>query len=135
MSTHNICFRREIRKIICGYPLLSVAMVNISWSSIPYKFQMYLHFSVLTSFLHIFVSRLYKSLPREPSISSHVSLYPHCQDGSDRQQSEDISSACRGLLALASLISFSCLLEEMSCTQTSESLHLLCPHISEKDIF
>ena len=26
MSTHNICFRREIRKILCGYPLLSVAM-------------------------------------------------------------------------------------------------------------
>ena len=26
MSTHNICFHREIRKIICGYPLLSVAM-------------------------------------------------------------------------------------------------------------
>ena len=26
MSTHNICFPREIRKIICGYPLLSVAM-------------------------------------------------------------------------------------------------------------
>ena len=26
MSTHNICFRLEIRKIICGYPLLSVAM-------------------------------------------------------------------------------------------------------------
>ena len=23
---HNICFPREIRKIICGYPLLSVAM-------------------------------------------------------------------------------------------------------------
>ena len=31
MSTHNICFRREIRKILCGYPLLSVAMLrNIS---------------------------------------------------------------------------------------------------------
>ena len=28
MSTHNICFRREIRKILCGYPLLSVAMAN-----------------------------------------------------------------------------------------------------------
>ena len=27
MSTHNICFRGEIRKILCGYPLLSVAMV------------------------------------------------------------------------------------------------------------
>ena len=26
MSTHNICFRWEIRKISCGYPLLSVAM-------------------------------------------------------------------------------------------------------------
>ena len=25
MSTHNICFCREIKKI-CGYPLLSVAM-------------------------------------------------------------------------------------------------------------
>ena len=24
MSTHNICFRREIRKILCGYSLLSV---------------------------------------------------------------------------------------------------------------
>ena len=26
MSTHNIRFRREIRKIFCEYPLLSVAM-------------------------------------------------------------------------------------------------------------
>ena len=26
MSTHNICFCGEIRKILCGYPLLSVAM-------------------------------------------------------------------------------------------------------------
>ena len=26
MSTHNIGFRGEIRKILCGYPLLSVAM-------------------------------------------------------------------------------------------------------------
>ena len=28
MSTHNICFHREIRKI-CGYPLLSVAMDTV----------------------------------------------------------------------------------------------------------
>ena len=27
MSTHNICFHGEIRKILCGYPLLSVAMI------------------------------------------------------------------------------------------------------------
>ena len=26
MSTHNIYIRREVRKILCGYPLLSVAM-------------------------------------------------------------------------------------------------------------
>ena len=26
MSTHNICFRWEIRKFLCGYPFLSVAM-------------------------------------------------------------------------------------------------------------
>ena len=35
MSTHNICFCREIRKILCGYPLLSVAVrfcsVNGHW--------------------------------------------------------------------------------------------------------
>ena len=30
MSTHNICFHRERRKILCGYPLLSVAMMNVS---------------------------------------------------------------------------------------------------------
>ena len=28
MSTHNICFRGEIKKILCGYPLLSVAMTT-----------------------------------------------------------------------------------------------------------
>ena len=28
MSTHNICFCQEIRKILCGYPLLSVAMID-----------------------------------------------------------------------------------------------------------
>ena len=26
MSTHNICFHEEIRKILCGYPFLSGAM-------------------------------------------------------------------------------------------------------------
>ena len=26
MSTHNICFHQEIRKILCGHPLLSLAM-------------------------------------------------------------------------------------------------------------
>ena len=29
MSTHNICIRREIRKILCAYPLLSVAMLKV----------------------------------------------------------------------------------------------------------
>ena len=30
MSTHNICFRREKRKILCGYPLLYVAMGKVA---------------------------------------------------------------------------------------------------------
>ena len=34
MSTHNIRFRGEIRKILCGYPLLSVAMKNMLWYSL-----------------------------------------------------------------------------------------------------
>ena len=29
MTTHNICIRREIIKILCGYPLLSVAMSSL----------------------------------------------------------------------------------------------------------
>ena len=29
MSTHNICFCGEIRKILCGYPLLSGAIYLI----------------------------------------------------------------------------------------------------------
>ena len=29
MSTHNIYFRGEIRKILCAYPLLSVAMLLV----------------------------------------------------------------------------------------------------------
>ena len=32
MSAHNICFTGEIRKIICGYPLLSGAKQNITIS-------------------------------------------------------------------------------------------------------
>ena len=31
MSTHNICFHGEIRKILCGYPLLSVTMLIYSF--------------------------------------------------------------------------------------------------------
>ena len=29
MSTNNICFHREIRKLLRGYPLLSVTMKEI----------------------------------------------------------------------------------------------------------
>ena len=37
MSTYNICIRREIRKILCGYPLLSVAMSRLTESEISIK--------------------------------------------------------------------------------------------------
>ena len=33
MSTHNICFHGEIRKILCGYPLLSGAMLHALFCS------------------------------------------------------------------------------------------------------
>ena len=45
MSTHNICFRGEIRKI-CGYPLLSVAMALDKMFFFHYKsIDIYLYFS------------------------------------------------------------------------------------------
>ena len=37
MSTHNICFRREIKKILCGYPHLSVAMPMYGIHQITYS--------------------------------------------------------------------------------------------------
>ena len=43
MSTHNICFRGEIRKILCGYPLLSVAMVYLMAAEICGKVLQILH--------------------------------------------------------------------------------------------
>ena len=41
MSTYNICIRREIRKILCGYPLLSsyVHGGDIKQYGIEYKFR------------------------------------------------------------------------------------------------
>ena len=38
MSTHNICFRSEIRKISCGYPLLSVGMLEAPCQGVSYDF-------------------------------------------------------------------------------------------------
>ena len=35
MSTHNICFCAEIRKILCGYPLSSVAVILLEDSEGP----------------------------------------------------------------------------------------------------
>ena len=41
MSTHNICFCGEIRKIICGCPLLSVAMSLLSRAMYTMAFPLY----------------------------------------------------------------------------------------------
>ena len=43
MSTHNVCFCGEIRKILCGYPLLSVAMAGFYAVSLTLLF----YFSLL----------------------------------------------------------------------------------------
>ena len=51
MSTHNICFCREIKNILCGYSLLSVAMKKCLIRSfmvfffVLCAFQHYLHVS------------------------------------------------------------------------------------------
>ena len=42
MSTHNICFCGEIRKILCGYPLLSVAMADIPYLELQTTITFYL---------------------------------------------------------------------------------------------
>ena len=34
MNTNNICFCREIRKILCGHPILSVAMIFLPKSKV-----------------------------------------------------------------------------------------------------
>ena len=44
MSTHNICISREIRKILCGYPLLSVAMLSADSRRVDVSYwQKYVH--------------------------------------------------------------------------------------------
>ena len=48
MSTHNICFRGEIRKILCGYPLLSVAMICIATDKRRYPQNIFYYFSMKT---------------------------------------------------------------------------------------
>ena len=37
MSTHNICFREEIRKIFIGYPIFSGAVRSYSGSSLAHQ--------------------------------------------------------------------------------------------------
>ena len=54
MSTHNICFLREIRKILCGYPLLSVAMYKTLFS---FQWPMFLYRSI-----NIMLILLYKNI-------------------------------------------------------------------------
>ena len=57
MSTHNVCFHGEIRKMLCGYPLLSVAMYsNLHFINMCYDYHStffinckYLLFLIMTS--------------------------------------------------------------------------------------
>ena len=47
MSTHNICFHGEIRKIFYGYPLFSGAVVNdidndYTWQNVQADLDLYL---------------------------------------------------------------------------------------------
>ena len=51
MSTHNICFHGEIRKILCGYPLLFVVMCADSKDqpALP-QFELAFHHQLMQSF-------------------------------------------------------------------------------------
>ena len=60
MSTHNICFRREIRKVLCGYPLLSVAMTSIYIIRSQLKIRSFLVFSSKKS-IDIFLISIQKT--------------------------------------------------------------------------
>ena len=47
MSTHNICFCGEIRKILCGYPHLYVAMQLHKNQNLEYKaFEIFRTFTI-----------------------------------------------------------------------------------------
>ena len=61
MSTHNVCFRGEIRKILCGYPLLSVAMV-----AKPKIYRLYRKMTIIQT-------KMYK-LYRKMTIYGHFSI-------------------------------------------------------------
>ena len=67
MNTHNICFRGEIRKILSGYPLLSVAM----------------HFMQIVSYLAEIIFQI-------------VSFTPHAKFLKQQQQQNRISLLSAG---------------------------------------
>ena len=74
MSTHNICFHGEIRKILCGYPLLTVAMFRMSdrqyrpWSDAALQL---LIWSTLFAQASLFK---YLNIPSKSSYCSHGML-------------------------------------------------------------
>ena len=79
MSTHNIYFRGEIRKISCGYPLLSEAMIIITKTYLynfdPLKPHFYIVKLRFTGVYIIFISA--------KNIDCGYSLEPPRQGGSN----------------------------------------------------
>ena len=77
MSTHNICFHGEIRKILCGYPLLSVAMyIHPSMSVCPVRsYEKKFHslsFEKISIFNSYFIHRYITTKYRSSSIKAKI---------------------------------------------------------------
>ena len=85
MSTHNICFRWEIRKLSCGYPLLSVAMIynNICCAAM-FWFHTNLSHGYLRHVKHVSTANdwtkwtQYILFHQETPVVFHTNLFVHC---------------------------------------------------------
>ena len=75
MSTHKICFRGEIRKIICGYSRLSVAMQKCSLEPLYKNYRMVSNTKrfkcgALKCYIRTKMNRLYRKM----TIYGHFSI-------------------------------------------------------------
>ena len=96
MSTHNICICREIRKILCGYPLLSVAIA-------PDKRSIQLNILFISPWIH----KLWV-LIRSASLSTYVFIEKSTlsvkESGAMESSSENYGHHSRGRIVMKNLV-------------------------------
>ena len=86
MSTHNICIRQEIRKILRGYPLLSVAMIiplsDLQVKVIDLETNIRLSLNLFTHFILETPKRVFGKQCRPRSDATECSIYSAASDQS-----------------------------------------------------